>query len=249
MAAPSTRNHRLAEALAERQLTAVDVAARLQVDPRTVGRWIDDGGRIPRREFRTELARLVEVPAGLLWPDADHTPQAAAELVAVYPRRSAVPPGQIMTLLRDATEKVDVLALAALWLWDTMPDFGATLATKAAAGVAVRCCLGDPTGTSARTRGEEEQIGSGLEHRCALSLTYARRWLGAVDGSLRVHDTTLYASVLRFDDDLLVNWHLYGSPAADAPVLHLRLGAPAGMAQAVMDSFERVWASAQPAAG
>lgn len=245
----STRNRRLAEALADRQLSTIDVATQLQVDPRTVGRWVEDAGRIPRAPLRMALARLLEVPAGLLWPTADTAPQAAAEIVAAYPSRTAVSAGQIMTLLRDAREAVDVLALAALWLWDAVPGFGETLAEKAAGGVDIRVCLGDPSGESARTRGREERIDDGLMHRCALSLTYARRWLDQHGDSLRVHDTTLYASVLRFDNDLLVNWHLYGVPAAQAPVIHLRLGEPAGIASAVMSSYERVWAAAQPAAG
>lgn len=248
MVAPVVRrNHRLAEALARRQLSVVDVAARLQVDPRTVTRWIDDASRIPRRNERLELSRMVEIPAGMLWPDASDTPQAAAEVVAIYPCRAAVSAAQIMTLLGDVTTQVDILALAALWLWDTIPGFGAALADKAAQGVTVRCCLGDPLGASARMRGAEEMIGAGLEHRCDLSLTYARKWLAPE--VVRLHDTTLYASVLRFDDDVLVNWHLYGAPAADSPMLHLRAGQPGGIAQAVLSSFERVWEGAQPVTG
>jgi hypothetical protein len=245
----SNRNDRLAEALADRQLSSSAVAAHLQVDPRTVDRWVEDAARIPRAPFRVALARLVEVPAGVLWPGAGAAPQAAAELMALYPSRAALSAAQVMTLLRDAHERVDVLALSALWLWDAVPGFGPTLTAKAADGVAVRVCLGDPAGASARTRGVEEGIGDGQTHRCALSLTYARRWLGEHDGCLRLHDTTLYASMLRFDDELLVNWHLYGAPAGDSPVLHLRLGQPAGAAARALASFERVWGSAYEPAG
>jgi hypothetical protein len=56
-----------------------------------------------------------------------------------------------------------------------------------------------------------------------------------------LHDATLYASILRFDDDLLVNWHLFGAPAADSPVLHLRYNTTRGLAASVVASFERVW--------
>jgi hypothetical protein len=155
-----------------------------------------------------------------------------------------MPGGHVMSLLREARRNVDVLAFAGLWLWDAVPDFGATLAAKAGDGVEVRCCLGDPDGTAARTRGQEEGLGDGLSARCQIALTYAQRWLAAYPASLRMHDTTLYASILRFDDDVLVNWHLYGAPAADSPVLHVRVSDERGTAATSIESFERVWATA-----
>ena len=68
---------------------------------------------------------------------------------------------------------------------------------------------------------------------------------------MRCSDATLYASILRFDDDLLVNVHFWGNAAAASPVLHLRSGAggDAGVAANVMQSFDRVWADAQPVVG
>jgi hypothetical protein len=62
---------------------------------------------------------------------------------------------------------------------------------------------------------------------------------------LRLHDTILYNSIYRADDDLLVNPHVHGCPAAHAPVLHLHKVDDQGMAATYVDSFERVWASAR----
>lgn len=243
------RNDRLAEAMAQLQLTSTDLAVQLRVDPRTVDRWVEDQARFPRAESRLALSKIVQVPPGVLWPGAATGPQVTGELLAVYPCRTAMPAAHVMSLLNGAERSIDLLALAGMWLWDTVPDFGATLARKAAAGVPVRCCLGDPNGDSARLRGEEEGLGEGLRYRCEISLTYARRWLTASPESLRVHDTTLYASILRFDDDVLLNWHLYGSPAADSPVLHLRRADVRGLAQASIRSFDRVWEKSYPLAG
>lgn len=39
---------------------------------------------------------------------------------------------------------------------------------------------------------------------------------------IRLHDTPLYNSIYRFDDDMLINTHVYGILAAYTPVLHLR---------------------------
>jgi len=45
------------------------------------------------------------------------------------------------------------------------------------------------------------------------------------------------------DDQLLVNQHTYGIPAAQAPVFCLRNTGSGDMAALYLDSFERVWAS------
>lgn len=49
------------------------------------------------------------------------------------------------------------------------------------------------------------------------------RRLRNVEGiDFRLHDTILYNSIYRADDQLLVNTHIYGFPVAQAPVIHLR---------------------------
>jgi alkylation response protein AidB-like acyl-CoA dehydrogenase len=50
-------------------------------------------------------------------------------------------------------------------------------------------------------------------------LGYYRQLPGGVE--LRLHDTPLYNSVYRFDDEMLVNGHAYGILAAYTPVMHL----------------------------
>ncbi|MFB4308949.1 hypothetical protein [Actinomadura sp. GTD37] len=57
---------------------------------------------------------------------------------------------------------------------------------------------------------------------------------------------SLYNSMYRADDDLLINPHAYGIAASHAPVLHLRRGEDGDMASTYLESFERVWASARP---
>lgn len=37
-----------------------------------------------------------------------------------------------------------------------------------------------------------------------------------------MHSTTLYNSIFRADDELLINTHVCGSPAANSPVVHIR---------------------------
>lgn len=62
----------------------------------------------------------------------------------------------------------------------------------------------------------------------------------------RLHRTVLYNSIYRGDDQLLVNTHVYGMPAGNAPVLHLRKVLGGDMVTTYLDSFERVWEQARP---
>ena len=63
---------------------------------------------------------------------------------------------------------------------------------------------------------------------------------------VRLHNTTLYNSLFRFDDDLLVNMHAYGAVAAQSPVMHLRRISGGRLFPHYMRSFERVWDEATP---
>lgn len=246
MAPITDRNERLADAMARAGLNSADLAMTAQVDPRTIDRLVADRSRTPRAHSRHAIAEAVQVPVGALWPGATNGAQVTNELLAVYPSRAATPSGLVMSLLGDAYEQIDILALAGIWLWDAVPGFGPALASKAESHTTIRVCLGDPDGEAARVRGAEEGIGDLLSARCRLATTYAKHALAASPGAIRLHDTTLYASILRFDDDLLVNWHLYGVPAAESPVLQLRRASSHGLAERIANSFERVWSCAQP---
>ena len=113
-------------------------------------------------------------------------------------------------------------------------------------GVAVRILLGDPDSKEVVARGQDEGIDDALSARVRNALAlYAG--LRKVDGvEFRLHSTVLYNSIFRADDDLLVNSHVYGEAAAQAPVMHLRRVAGGGMVTTYLDSFERVWAEARP---
>jgi hypothetical protein len=66
------------------------------------------------------------------------------------------------------------------------------------------------------------------------------------EAEFRMHRTVLYNSIYRADDRILVNTHVYGVPAAYAPVLHLRRVAGGEMVNTYLDSFEKVWDGASP---
>jgi hypothetical protein len=63
---------------------------------------------------------------------------------------------------------------------------------------------------------------------------------------MRLHDTVLYNSLYRADNQLFVNQHTYGLPAAHSPVFCFRASDAGDMPMAYLESYEKVWASAQP---
>jgi hypothetical protein len=63
---------------------------------------------------------------------------------------------------------------------------------------------------------------------------------------IRVHQAVLNNSIYRADEQLLVGQHVYGIPAGRAPVLHLCQSGRGDIVITYLESFERVWAHAQP---
>ena len=73
------------------------------------------------------------------------------------------------------------------------------------------------------------------------------RPLQAVENiEIRLHSTPLYNSIYRADDQLLVNTHIYGMMASNAPAFHLRKIPGGDMVASYLESFEHVWESARP---
>jgi len=243
-------NSRLRSALASASMTSTELGERIQVDAKTVDRWIATG-RTPHRSNRQRVASVLAQDEGYLWPDAVSDSQASAasraEVMTVYPNRGSIPTSLWHSLFENAVESIDVLAFAASFLHDTMPDVDNLLVAKARAGVRVRLTLGDPESEAVRIRGVEEGIGESLADRCRLTWKYLDPILAEPEISVRAHGSTLYCSMFRFDDDLLANHHLLGAPANHSPVLDIRRLSEGRLFDHHMKSFERVWGRTQNA--
>jgi len=236
-----TANRRLEASIRNSGHSIDDLAVHVEVDPKTVERWIMNG-RVPHRRHRESVARFLGVPAAYIWPTAPGGMDGAVGLEGVYQTRRELAPGAVAAMISGARDRIDILAYAATWLWDSVPDVTTKLALKAASGVAVHVCLGDPESDAVRLRGIEEGIGTGMSARCRIAIATATSIAGV---ETRLTATTLYGSVYRFDNDLLWNPHSFGTPAADGPVLWLRSQGEQGMAATVLRSQDRVWESAQ----
>lgn len=240
-------NERLRAAIAGSGLTFAALSERIGVDPKTIERWISTD-RLPHRTNRQALCVALGRDEEFLWPAAVSEARAEsasqAEFVTIHANRGSVPAGTWQSLLEGAEESIDLLAFAASFLHDTIPDFDDLLVKKAREGVRVRLVFGDPAGQAVRIRGEEEDIGESLAGRCSLTWKYLRPCLGVHGIEARAHDTTLYSSIFRFDEDLFANTHAYGAPANHSPVLHLHRVSGGRLFPHFMDAFERVWETA-----
>jgi transcriptional regulator with XRE-family HTH domain len=241
-------NERLRAALLEHGLTTYALADKLGVDHKTVERWIS--GRTPYRRHRYAIASQLGVDEVYLWPDALSRDQVAiaseSEIIAVYPHRTEVPRDGWERLFAAAEQEIGVLVYSGLFLAED-PGVQRVLGERAQAGVRVRILLGDPGSEQVAARGRDEGVEDmmGPKIRNALVLYRPLRQTEGVE--IRFHETVLYNSIYRADEQLLVNTHIYGAPAARAPVWHLKKIPGGEIANIYLESFERVWDTATPA--
>ena len=251
MTATAVPNERLRTAMQRTGTTIDDLALCCGVDPKSVERWLTLG-RVPHRANRWDAARRLGYDEEYLWPDAPGRGQerrdgaTQSELVRIYPDRGSVPRGTWHQLLGGAREEISILVHAGLFIAED-PSTRRLLADRARDGVRVRLMLGDPSSALVAKRGEEEGIGTAT---VAAKIRNALSFLGplAREGTIevRLHDTTLYNSIYRADDQVMVNAHVYGSTAACAPVLHLRKVSGGSLVAVYTDCAERVWELSKP---
>ena len=241
-------NELLRRVMLQAGLREDDLATRLGVDPKTVRRWLS--GRVPYPHNRAAIADLLGAEERDLWPGASGTLAARVrpvELGTVYPHRSAIPREVWIRFFNSAEREIGILAYSALFLAEDGRILR-VLADKGRAGVAVRIALGDPESRHAVECGEEEGIGDAMPAAIRNALALYKPLNEVENVEIRLHKTVLYSSIYRADDQLLVNQHAYGIPAAHAPVFCLRGTEGEEMAALYFDSFEHVWATAVPSA-
>ena len=236
-------NEPLCRALLRARLTEDDLAAELQVDPKTVRRWLE--GRVPYPRHRWALAALLGADEADLWPQLRAQRSLPGEVRAIYPRLDRVPRDVWLDLFGSARDEIGVLAFGGLSHADD-PEVMALVAARAGSGVRVRFCL---AGLDASEGGEPGagRRGGTVAGQVRSALVPDPPLAGGGEVLIRVYGGVLYQSIYRGDGQLLVAQHAYGVPPARAPVLHLQRTDDGDMAAAYLDSFEQVWAKARPA--
>jgi transcriptional regulator with XRE-family HTH domain len=240
-------NESLRRAMLRARLREDDVAAHLGVDPKTVRRWLS--GRVPYPSSRGALAELVGADEADLWPEAGGPLAGRSrpeELATVYPHRWAIPRDVWSRFFESAEHEIGLLAYSALFLAE---DAGllSIIEEKALNGVRVRFALAEPSSPAVALRGQEEGIGSAMAAKVRNALTLYRPLTKSDNIEIRLHRTILYNSIYLADDQLIVNQHAYGIPAAHAPALCFRGSEGGNMVTMYLDSFEKVWGEAMPA--
>jgi transcriptional regulator with XRE-family HTH domain len=243
------RNERLRALLLERGQTPDKLAEAVDVDAKTVERWITKG-RTPYRSHRYAAATFLGVDESYIWPDAMGRDEVAAvsesEIIAVYPHRWALPRDTLGRFFSQAEREIGALVYAGIFIAEDM-GVRRLFAERARAGARVRILLGDPDSPNVAGRGVDEGIGGEvLAAKVRSSLVLFGPLLAEPGVEIRLHGTILYNSIYRADEQLLVNTHIYGQMASNAPMFHLRKIAGGEMASTYLESFERVWDGATP---
>lgn len=133
-------NETFCRALLQARLTEEDVAAQLEVDPKTVRRWLE--GRVPYLRYRWALAAMLDRDETDLWPQLRTAQTRPDEVRAVYPHLDTVPQDVLLRLFGSAQREIGILADTGTVITKDAQVM-AVLAERARAGVAVRICLPD----------------------------------------------------------------------------------------------------------
>ena len=256
-------NDRLKAALAEAGLEPEQLAEIVEVDEKSIGRWLA-GATTPYRRHRARVARALGREPHELWPDSEPpTPvidepatdeQAAGggELLAIYPSGSDQLSELWSELLATATERIDLLDDTLGHIIDR--DTIAELARLADAGCEIRVLVSD--------RESIHLTISELERDPAAAPTWTppaawdtERTLGYLQPILshphvhaRAYTAAGAGSILRVDEQLLLSLPLHGTPAVDGPLLHLARHDDGGLFDRYAHHYDAIWTIAQPAA-
>lgn len=240
-------NDRLRDALMSANLTPDEVAPQLKVDPKTIERWITTG-RTPYPKHRHKLAAILRKSEAYLWPNAMSNDRATkvseSEIVRTYPHRSAVPADLWDQLLDQAQNTIGILVYVGMFMTEK-PNLMATLRKKAENGTQIRLLFGDRDSAAVIQRSIDEGIGPHtISAKIDHALAYFRELCTIPGIEIRTHETVLYNSIYFFDDEMIVNPHVYGKIAAHAPALHLRKLSAGSLFATYAESFEAVWEQA-----
>jgi hypothetical protein len=240
-------NERLRATLLDSDYDERSLAGELGLDAKSVQRWITRDVT-PRRGTGHRAAKLLGVSASWLWPDLEPERESAskAEIVTLYPHRSDVPRHLWRDLLTAADKRVWLYANASLFLPEDNPDSIDIIRRKAESGTEVRILMADPDSPQCITRGIEERLFDAIPARVRMALSYYAPLAGVPGVDLRLQKETLYNSIFVYDDELLVNQHVYGMYGYMAPTLHLRRMDGGDFFDMYISSFERVWEVSSP---
>ena len=237
--------------MAKARLSDDDLARRLGVDSKTVYRWTAEG-RIPRRkDVKAQVAEILEADQDYLWPPPppeapSEDRDATDEVIAVWAHRADAPKAQWWRILTAAQTSIDLLGYAMQFLPEDHSRLDQLFVDKATAGCQIRIALANPDSLAVAERDEEEALGGTMPDRIRSTLDHFKALFGVQGIDLRFHETRMYNSIVRGDDQMLMTLHQYALKGYQAPLFQLRRMGDDGVFDVLQDHFERVWADSTP---
>jgi lambda repressor-like predicted transcriptional regulator/transposase len=243
-------NDRLRTAIQDAGLQPQQLADQLQVDIKTVQRWL--AGRTPYPRHRHQIARALGVEKDELWPGLAVEATAAEDApehghaVTAYASGDDPDAPDWRSMLEAASDRIGLLdfTLADITEDPTAVDL---LAAKARAGCHIRVLISDPDSAHLTITQAERQADHRLTQRPGMADDVHRsldlfRQLHATDRiEIRTFVAPRYNSIIRADDEMLVAPHLWGVTTTDAPVLHVVRTADGSVFDRFADHYDAIW--------
>jgi hypothetical protein len=238
-------NERLKNAMSVGGIDIETIVQAINVDPKTVQRWIH--GRVPHTRHRWKLAKLLGEREEFLWPIHSSTVGGiyTSEVVAAYAYRSDVPPTAWFKLFFDATERIDLLGYAMLFLPEQNSGLIELFKKKASMGCKIRIAIANPRSNVVQMRDDEEKLGGTLSSRILTTMHHFLDLYHCDNIEIRYHTTIMYNSIFRGDGEMFVTPHLYGLHGSKSPLFHLRSLGMQGVFSNFASHFETIWSIAQ----
>jgi hypothetical protein len=210
VAPDSTANDNLRQALQHAGIQPDELAEIVQVDIRTVRRWLSGGVPYPRH--RGKLARALHTTEQALWPHLTATTSTAAEagsptvtadVIVGYAHGDDIAAPTTEALIAGASERIELLDTN-LYRLLSRPGIPQLLAEKARSGCQVRILLVEPG-------------------------PYLVALFGVPGVEVRGLDGPERQTIHRADEQILLGLSLIGEIDPPPPLLHLHRQGPDGI--------------------
>jgi lambda repressor-like predicted transcriptional regulator len=248
-------NEHLRQAIDDAGLEPAELAAQIEVDTKTVERWI--AGRTPYPRYRSRVAHALNREPHQLWPELAAASDAAVDIddeglhrpaaAVIDPGDSGAPNWE--TIFAKGIARIDLLDLTLAHIINSKGTVE-ILAAKAADGCHIRILISNPESAHLTVTEAERTPGQDLIHRPALA-DEAQRILDLLEPlrsvrriEVRTFVAPGYNSILRADDQLLAAVHLWGTGPAQAPLLHLRAGEHHDLFAQFTAHYDAIWSQA-----
>jgi lambda repressor-like predicted transcriptional regulator len=241
-------NERLKAAMTRAGMEPDQLAALIEVEVKTIRRWL--AGTIPYPRHRTRVARALRHEPHELWPEleppvSDLPAADGSDLLQAFARGDDDDLPELGALLSSASARIDLLDLTLGYLIDV--EFVGVLAARADAGCRVRILVSDPDSAHLLIANAELDPAHRLIDRPALTWELERTlgYLQPVLPLAEVHARTFVASrfnsIARVDDEMLVRLHLYATTPSVAPALHLARRTEHGLFDRFAAHYDQIW--------